>query len=69
MNTAHYDKVFLVPVARPTPMVRPASRSNSDAVSDWEFSDAMRDPRFLPGWYMLPALAFAALAVALAVWL
>jgi hypothetical protein len=72
VNTGYYDQVFLVPVARRTPLPRPktaVARSNPDAMIDWEFSDAMRDLRFLPGWYMLPVFGVAGLATALFAWL
>jgi hypothetical protein len=62
MSAAYYDQVFLVPVARPS---RAVQRSNVEAIVDWEFSDEMRDPRFLPGWFLLPVLGFGVLAAAL----
>jgi hypothetical protein len=66
VSTAYYDQVFLVPVAR---RARGVSRSNFDAIVEWEFSDEMRSQRFLPGWYLLPTLGFAVLAIALLGWL
>jgi len=62
MRAAYYDQVFFVPVARPA---RAANRHSLDAISEREFSDELRDPRFLSGWFLLPAFGFGLLAAAL----
>ena len=38
------------------------------AIEDFEFGESGRDPRFLPGWYLIPgfAIAVAVLLVTLA---
>lgn len=35
-----------------------------DALMDLEFSDIGRDPRFLPGWYILPSIVGGLLVLA-----
>ena len=62
MCTAYHNQVFLVPVAI---SARAVDRSNADAIVEWEFDEEMRDPRFLPGWYLLPVIGFGVLAVTL----
>ncbi len=52
-----YDQqIHLVPVARPS-----ITRANT-ALNEW--SERGRDPRFMPGWYILPSLAVAVLTLA-----
>jgi hypothetical protein len=38
--------------------------ADHDALLDLEFSEAGRDPRFLPGWYILPAVLGGVLMLA-----
>jgi hypothetical protein len=61
MRAAYYDKLYLVPLARPP---RTVCRGNLEVIIEREFSDEFRDPRFLPGWYILPGLAIAGLIIA-----
>lgn len=35
------------------------------AVEEFEFSESGRDPRFLPGWFLIPGFAIAAVAAVL----
>jgi|HubBroStandDraft_5_1064220.scaffolds.fasta_scaffold1450493_1 hypothetical protein len=57
----YYDRVFLAPLARSH---RSDDRCNLDTIIEREFSDELRDPRFLPGWYILPGLAIAGVIIA-----
>jgi hypothetical protein len=43
---------------------RAVSRANHDLLMELEFSEAGRDPRFLPGWYILPAVICGSLMLA-----
>jgi hypothetical protein len=59
----YHDRVFLAPLARRDRIV---DHDNLDAIIEWEFSEELRDPRFLPGWYILPGLAVAGLLIIIA---
>jgi hypothetical protein len=61
MRAIYYDKVFVAPPARAQQAV---DRRKLHKLIEWEFGDDMRDPRFLPGWYILPGLALAGIIVA-----
>jgi hypothetical protein len=61
MRTARYDQIFPAPLARSH---RTVNRCNLDAIIEQEFSDELRDRRFLPGWYILPGLAVAGIIIA-----
>jgi hypothetical protein len=37
------------------------SEQDADAAAEWEFSDAMRSPRFPAGWFVLPSAALSCL--------
>ena len=48
------DGVFLTPMRSAT--VHCLARREAEYLSDLEFSDYGRDPRFLPGWWISPGL-------------
>ena len=50
-----YDGVFDIPAVAGHPLLDPAIRDD-DPLLDLEFSEIGRDPRFLPGWYILPSI-------------
>ena len=50
-----YDDVFEIPGAAGR-AVRERPTIDHDALMELEFSDYGRDPRFLPGWYILPSI-------------
>jgi len=62
MRAAYYDQVFIAPLAQPRKAV---CRGSFDVITEREFSDAFRDRRFLPGWYILPGQLNARLIAAL----
>lgn len=71
---SHYRHVFGVPAAargakskRPVPEI--LRRSADDELLDAEFSEMGRDPRFLPGWYILPGIVLSAVMLGLVLWL
>jgi len=55
-----YDRVF-----DGTEWAAQAPEIDPDILADLEFSEIGRDPRFLPGWYILPS-AFGGLLVLVA---
>ena len=58
MRIAHTERLY-APLAR----VESPQRRPSRAAEDLEFSETGRDPRFLPGWFIVPTLAAAAIAL------
>ena len=42
-----------------------ARRATEELEEELEFGDLGRDPRFLPGWFVIPGFAVAAIGVAL----
>jgi hypothetical protein len=71
---SHHHHVFDVPAVRrrakskrPVPEIfrRPYDAELIDA----EFSEIGRDPRFLPGWYILPGAMLGVVMLGLVLWL
>lgn len=67
MSYAH-DHVFDVPLARSVRNRRNMAevfrdRARADLIN-LEFSEHGRDPRFLPGWYILPGVVAGAIVIA-----
>lgn len=56
-----YDSVFDGSLPERAPAVRILDR---DALMELEFSEVGRDPRFLPGWYILPSIFAGTLLLA-----
>ena len=58
----YYDRAFDSAAGRGRPVAKPKSTASGldqrdhDALMELEFSEVGRDPRFLPGWYILPSI-------------
>ena len=58
-----YDKQGVLPRPGQSATVHYLPRRYTD-LADLEFSELGRDPRFLPGWWLLPALLLSATCIA-----
>jgi hypothetical protein len=54
------ERLCFAPAAR----IR-GERKRCGAVEDLEFSESGRDPRFLPGWFILPTLTMGTVTAAI----
>lgn len=59
--SSHYGPLLESPAARPRRKRTPLDvfRDHADRV-DLEFSEYARDPRFIPGWFILPGVMLGA---------
>ena len=61
-----YDKRGIFPRPRPSAAVHHLPRRQGEDLAGLEFGDRGRDPRFLPGWWILPGLLLSTFMVGIA---
>ena len=60
----YFDSIVDFGPERPAAPRTLADAFDHDALMDLEFSEIGRDPRFLPGWYILPSIVGGLLVLA-----
>lgn len=60
----YFDSIVDFGPERPVAPRTFADAFDHDALMDLEFSEIGRDPRFLPGWYILPSIVGGLLVLA-----